>query len=112
MSVDKYIEKLDSPVKEIVIELRAIVCKSSKHLQEAIKWNVPTYSINSNICSIMAHKTHVNLQIFHGAHIQDVDLLEGTGNDMRHIKFSTIEDIDNEQIKKILAQATALDSAE
>jgi len=52
----------------------------------------------------------VNLQIFRGAHVEDVNLLDGMGKDMRHIKYSTIEDIDDKQIKKILAQATALDS--
>ncbi len=111
MSSGQYIEKLDSPIKEIVIELRAIVSTSSESLQEAIKWNVPTYSINANICSIVAHKRHVNLQIFFGAHIEDANLLDGVGKDMRHIKYTTIEDIDDKQIIKILNQAIALDSA-
>ena len=110
MSIDKYIKKLDSPLKEIVIELRAIVNNSSSDLQEAIKWNVPTYFINSNICSIMAHKNHVNLQIFSGAHIKAANLLDGNGKDMRHIKFANKEDIDSRVIEKILAQAIALDS--
>ncbi len=110
MSIDKYIKKLDSPIKEIVIELRAIVSNSSDCLQEALKWNVPTYSINSNICSIMAHKNHVNLQIFNGAHIKAANVLDGNGKDMRHIKFATTEDIDRQLIKKVLAQAITLDS--
>jgi len=110
MSVDSYIKKLDSPIKEIVIELRAVVSRSSENLQEAIKWNVPTYAINSNICAIMAHKRHVNLQIFLGAHIEDANLMVGTGKDMRHIKYEKKEDIDCEQIGNILSQAIALDS--
>lgn len=109
MSAEKYIEKLDSPIKEIVIELRAIVNSSSEYLLEAIKWNVPTYSINANICSIIAHKRHVNLQVFRGAHIEDVNLLDGAGKDMRHIKYSTLDDIDSDMVKKILSQAIALD---
>jgi len=110
MSVDSYIKKFDSPIKEIVIELRAIVCRSSENLRETIKWNVPTYAINSNICSIMAHKTHVNLQIFQGAHIEAANQLEGTGKDMRHAKYTVKADIDSEQITTILLQAIALDS--
>jgi len=109
MNVDKYIKSLDSPIQEIVIELREIVRNSSDSILESIKWNAPTYSINSNICSIMAHKEHVNLQIFLGAHIEDVSLLEGGGKDMRHIKITRKEDINGEQLKVVLAQAIVLD---
>jgi len=109
MNTDEYVKKLESPVKEIVVELRAIVTGYSASLKETIKWNVPTYSINSNICSIMAHQNHVNLQIFHGAHIVDAGKLAGTGKDMRHLKFVAKEDISTALIKSILSQAIELD---
>jgi len=110
VSADNYIESLASPVKEIAIELRSITLSLSASLKEDIKWNVPTYSINSNICSIMAHKNHVNLQIFRGAQIKAADMLEGTGKDMRHIKYASKQDIDREKLERILSQAIALDS--
>ena len=109
MTVDKYIEGLDTPIKEIVMELRSIVTGYPAELNENIKWNVPTYSLKKNICSIMAHKQHVNFQLMQGAHIDDVDDLEGTGVDMRHIKLARIEDIDAVKIEKYLHQAVELD---
>ncbi len=108
-TVDGYVETLDLPIREIVIRLREIVTGSSADMKESIKWNVPTYSINSTLCSIMAHKKHVNLQIFRGAHIDDANLLSGSGKDMRHIKFSNEVDIDVAQLKRILAQAIEQD---
>ncbi len=108
MNVEHYVDKLDSPLKEIVLKLRRLITNHSVGIQEKIKWNVPTYSINKNICSIMAHKHHVNFQIFRGAHIQDAGELEGTGKDMRHLKFSTLDEIEDAKIDKYLKQALEL----
>ena len=109
MEIEEYVEKLDAPLKEIVSKLREIVTNHSSDIKEEMKWNVPTYSITRNICSIMAHKKHVNFQIFRGAHIKDSQNLEGTGKDMRHLKFHTVEEIEESRVKKILEQAIRLD---
>jgi len=109
MSAQEYIDKLDSPLKEIVKELRKIVTNHSSDINEEMKWNVPTYSINKNICSIMAHKKHVNFQIFRGAHIKDVQELEGTGKEMRHLKFFTLNEVEETKVEKYLEQAIELD---
>ena len=110
MNVDKYIEELDSPMKEIVMKLRRIVTEFSKGLKEELKWRVPTYSHNRNICSIMAHRKHVNFQLMQGAHMDDAKELEGTGRDMRHMKFFTPEEIDTVKIEYYLQRAMDLDN--
>ncbi len=109
MNAEGYFDKLDSPLNDIVKELRKIVMNQSSAFKEEMKWNVPTYSINKNICSIMAHKKHVNFQIFRGAHIKDAEELEGTGKDMRHLKFSTLGEIEEAKMEKYLKQAIELD---
>jgi hypothetical protein len=109
MKTEDYFDSLDSPMKEISKELRRIITAFSLALKEEIKWGVPTYSIKKNICSIMAHKKHVNFQIMRGAHLKDAQELEGTGKDMRHITFSSLDDIEAEKIENYLKQAIALD---
>lgn len=109
MNVEEYIDKLDSPQKKIVKELRRIVANHSSDIKEEIKWNVPTYSRCKNICSIMVHKKHVNFQVFCGAHIKDAQELEGTGKDMRHLKLSTLDEVDETKVEKYLKQALELD---
>lgn len=59
--------------------------------------------------SIMAHKKHVNFQIFQGAHIKDAKRLVGTGKDMRHLKFSTLKEVTAADVEKYLKQAVELD---
>jgi hypothetical protein len=96
-------------MKEISKELRRIVMAFSSELKEEIKWGVPTYSLKKNICSIMAHKNHVNFQLMQGAHLKDALELEGTGKDMRHMKFSSLGEIKEEKIKNYLKQAVEQD---
>ena len=92
-------------LKPIVLKLRELITEGSKEIKEEMKWNVPTYSINKNICSIMAHKNHVNFQIFQGANLKDSKLLHGTGKNMRHLRYESIEQIDLKIVKNIIEQA-------
>ena len=107
--VDKYIASIDEKLQPIVVKLREAVTSTNKSIIEGIKWNVPTYSLHKNICSIMAHKNHVNLQIFSGAHIAAADILAGTGKDMRHLKSEKLADVKTDSVKKVIGQAVEFD---
>ena len=109
MTPDEYFAGLEPPIREIAAALREILREQSFGFKEEMKWKVPTYSLNRNICSIMAHKTHVNFQIFQGAHIEDAAELQGAGKDMRHVGISNLEQIDSAKLIKYLAQAVRLD---
>jgi hypothetical protein len=110
MDVSQYIENIDSPLREIVEVLRQTVKETSMEFKEEMKWNVPTYSINKNVCSITAHTHHVNLQLFKGAALEGASKLEGTGKDMRHLKYAALREVKVAEIKKYLKQAVALDA--
>ncbi len=105
MSIEKYLSKLESPVDEIARQLHGIIKNHFPEMEEALKWGAPTYSRGKNVCSIIAHKRHVNLQIFLGARIKDAQDLAGTGKDMRHLKFVSAEEIDETRVVKYLRQA-------
>jgi hypothetical protein len=57
--VDLYQSHLPQPQKEIVKRLRAFIARRHPELTESLKWNVPTYSLNS--------KNIMGLQDFQGA---------------------------------------------
>jgi hypothetical protein len=109
MKANEYFDGLEAPMKEISMELRRIVTSFSPEFKEEIKWNVPTYSIKKNICSVLAHKNHVNFQIMQGAHLKDAHELEGKGKDMRHMKFSSLGEVDEVKVQRYLKQAIELD---
>lgn len=50
----------------------------------------------------MAHKNHVNLQIFKGAYLIDASRLTGEREVMRHIKFVNTQEIDENDIHNYL----------
>ena len=113
-AIETYLDTLEQQQRLLVIALRELILASAPAsapaFTEAIKWHQPTYSINKNICSLAAHKNHVNLQIFRGAELPAVALLSGTGKAMRHLKFCTTDDIDAEKVGLIIQQAVALDA--
>ena len=106
-SVDEYIDLLGTPPKDIAVQLRAIVRTHYPHLREDIKWHVPVYSLGTTpIVSIEGFKAHVNLKFFRGAELRDRwNILEGTGKGVRHVKFRSTEDVDEEKIRELIDQA-------
>jgi len=100
---------LDTTLKGVACKLRRVIQEHFSDLKEEMKWNVPTYSQNQNVCSIMVHKNHVNFQIFNGAHIEDSQDLAGTGKDMRHLKLSSLDDLNSAKLRQYLKQALELD---
>jgi hypothetical protein len=48
----------------------------------------------------------VNLKFFEGARLQDrAGILEGTGKGVRHVKFRSPADVDEEKIRELIDQA-------
>ena len=86
--------------------LRKLIRAAAPGLEETVKWGHPCYVGESNVCSIMAHKNHVNVAFFEGAKLRDkAGLLEGTGKGMRHVKVRSVGEIPAEGITELVRQA-------
>jgi hypothetical protein len=98
--VSKYIEKQRSPQKEICRKLRTIIVKTFPHIEERIWVGVPWFGTKYYIVAL---KDHVNLGFaVTGLPRNELDLFEGKGKTMRHIKIFSPTDIDEKQIVKLL----------
>lgn len=107
--VSDLIKTWPEPQQAIAARLREIILGLDAGLGEDLKWNMPAYYLDSNVCSIICHKDHVNLQFFKGAELQDPnDLLEGTGKSMRHIKIYDTDDVDSKIISAYVEEAAGL----
>lgn len=98
--VNEYIEKQQSPQKEICRKLRSIILNNYPSINERMKYGVPYYD---DKFYIVALKNHVNL----GFSIKNLDndeitLFEGDGKLMRHVKVKTLSEIDEERIVELL----------
>lgn len=101
------IESWDSSQREIGLRLREAVLDAEEGLEEAVKWGSPTYSLRgTNLCSIVAHAEHVNLQLFLGADLAAFQaVLEGTGKKMRHLEYRSPEDVNASTVRALVRRS-------
>ena len=103
--VKNYIEKQESPQKEMLQRLRGIIVKSFPGIHEQMKWGVPTYE---GKYYIVALKDHVNLGFsLKGLTQEEEGLLEGGGKTMKHIRLYSLNDIDEKRITDLLNMVKA-----
>ena len=98
--VEKYIDKQKSPQKDIVQRLRATILKTLPDIKEEFKMGVPWYE---GKFYVVALRDHVNLGFsVKGLSEQETALFEGKGKMMRHVKFYSLEDVDEARVAKLL----------
>ena len=98
--VENYIEKQKSPQKEICKKLREIILKTFPNIKEEMKMGVPWYE---GKYYIVALKDHVNLGFsLKGLSKEEIELFEGGGKTMKHIKLYFLKGIDEKEIVKLL----------
>jgi len=106
-SVDEYIAGLEGWQAKAVATLRQLVLEAVPEATESFKWAQPGYESNGPFCYIKTFKRHINFGFWWGSAIDDpLGLLQGSGEKMRHVKITSLADIDP-QVLKSLAQASA-----
>jgi hypothetical protein len=99
MNVEKYLEKQKSPQREIARRLRDIILRTLPGIKEEFKMGVPWYGK----FYVVALKDHVNLGFsVKGLSEEEMALFEGKGKLMRHIKFHSLEDVDEARVADML----------
>ena len=108
-TVDAYIAGLTGWQAQAVSQVRKIVNQAAPDVDEAIKWAQPVWSFNGPFAYVKAHKQHVNFGFWRGVDLNDPkNLLEGTGEKMRHVKLSSLEDINTDTFKTFVENAVEL----
>jgi len=99
--VEDYIKKQESPQKEILKKMREIFNKTLKEPKEKTAWGVVVYSDGKFYIAAMKNRVHVGFAIT-GLEKEEIEMFEGTGKTMRHIKIHSLEDIDEEKLVKLI----------
>ena len=108
-AVDAYVAQLEIWQAEIVSEVRKIILASVPKAEEAIKWAQPVYSVNGPFAYIKAFKSSVNFGFWRGVDIDDPGgLLQGSGEKMRHVKLTNLDDVDQGAFTDFVKQAVSL----
>lgn len=113
MTPTKFLAELkrhDSQKYAIVTSLRMLILEQQKDISEEVKYGGLYYSLNKPFTGLFVYKNHVMTGFANGAKLNDpANLLLGTGKYRRHLKLTSVEEIDEKQIKKLLQQALEID---
>lgn len=99
--VDEYIEKQKSPQKEILQKVRKIFQKTLSSFEEKMAWGCVTFAGNKFYIAAINNRVHVGFAIT-GLTKEELSLFEGTGKTMRHIKITTLDDVDEKSLVKLI----------
>jgi hypothetical protein len=96
--------------RNVLLELRRFILSVVPDAVEEIKWSRPCYSTPRGMfCYLHSTKGHATLGFQRGASLRDPGrLLEGTGKEMRHIKFRGDFSPRLAAVLELLKQAAAL----
>ncbi len=94
-AVDAWFDRVDHPLKPLMLKVRRAILASDKRVTESIKWNTPTFSFNGDIASFIPHaKSSVSLMFHRGSEIPGRHpRLEGDARLVRTMRFASAEEL-------------------
>ena len=100
-AVVTYIQSAPEHFRLVMLKIRELIYEIVPDATEAIKWSTPVFSRRDNICSLSTYKNHVTFAFFNGLMLHDPNgELLGSGDKMRHIKLRSLDELDEDQVKK------------
>jgi len=109
-AIDLYIARENPSLVHVMDALRSLVKKAVPGSREAINpWGVPIFEWNGPLCYLRVGKTHVTFGFPRGASLKDPGkLLEGAGNNLRHVKIKDVTQVRNPHLEQLLLEAKLL----
>jgi len=96
--VKEYFDKQVSPQREICKKVRKILLTTIPEIEEEFKNGVPWYG--KFYIAGLKNSVNVGFSIT-GLEKDELKLFSGAGKFMRHIKLHTVDDIDEDKMKKL-----------
>ncbi|MBW2463354.1 MAG: DUF1801 domain-containing protein [Deltaproteobacteria bacterium] len=108
-TVAGYANKLSGWRRDAVKRVVALVDKAAPGAVSSIKWSQPVFELDGPFCYVRAFPKHVNFGFWRGAELPDPKRrLKGTGGKMRHIRLTSLDDIDERAFRALVKAAAAL----
>jgi len=109
-AIDLYVARENPSLVHVMDALRTLVKKAVPGSREAINpWGIPIFEWNGPLCYLRVGKTHVTFGFPRGASMKDPGkLLEGAGNNLRHVKIKDAAQVRDPNLRQLLLQAKLL----
>lgn len=104
----KELQALFKAVRSLIIELYPEGNELLYRTHALTSVYTTSLKLGDAYCHIPIYNDHLNLGFNYGTSLDDPKgLLKGTGKSIRHIPITSIEDLDNEHLKILIADAIA-----
>jgi hypothetical protein len=107
---DDWFAALGHEQRDVLLELRRTIKAIAPDVIEEIKWGRPCYTnAHGLFCYLHSTRRHATLGFQKGALLDDPErLLEGTGKDMRHVRFDGRRSPSHPAVISLIRQAASL----
>lgn len=99
--VREYISKQNQPQKEILQRLRKLILKTLPKAEEEMRWGVPVYAGGKFYTAAMKKQVNMGFAV-NGLSKEEASQFEGSGKTMKHLKISSLKDVDGKKLAKLL----------
>lgn len=105
--IEDYLDTVPDEHRRTVDAIRDLLNEVHPEATETTKWRKPTYAVDGTDRFHVHHFTnHVSLGFMQGASLEDPDgRLEGTGENMWHVKFGDSGDVADPAIRSLVENA-------
>jgi hypothetical protein len=109
--LEQSLEGRPSGLREISEGLRLVVLEALPEVTERLNpWHLYSFAGQQDFCYLAVSSHHVSLGFIQGAALQDQGrLLEGTGKNLRRVKFRRAQDLHRPGLRELIAEAVDLD---
>ena len=112
LGVSTFINQQPSALKHLLNALRVLILQAGPYIEETIKYNIPFYDYQGQLCFLNVRKGGVELGFCQGAFLaNEQGLLVGEGKEVRHVRIKSLAHIDQEAIQALLQEAILLNEA-
>lgn len=83
----------------LVQAVRQLILGLGKEVAEEVKYGGILFSRSQAFCGVFAYTQHISLEFGDGANLPDAyGFLEGKGKQRRHIKLTSLDEIESRQV--------------
>lgn len=115
--VETFLQRISSPLQDIVFELRNIIATVAPTATEVILWKGINYyfkerggPVSAGICQINALEDHVRLGFIHGIYLPDPHgLLEGDRKVKRFVRIISYESAPWDDLRNLITASSRFD---
>jgi uncharacterized protein YdhG (YjbR/CyaY superfamily) len=112
-TVDEFVTHKVAPEhRAVVSRLRALMKKHAPHAKEGISYGILAWKMKRMIAVVNATRHHITFAFSGGAHFEDkYGLLEGVGKVSKHVKLTSLADINATALRYYIKQAVDYEAA-